>query len=401
MKILIANSSFHIGGFSSHALNMALAFRALGHSVVAAVEWANGQLERTFREAFDEVFVFNRAWETRTSYLNRIIQLIMATRCNAVINNAVAYVQAALPFLDQRLARLTVLHSIEPLEVLCAASNSNALDAVVAVSPNVAEALEGLVPSSLLHVVPVGVPEPQVMRSLVPPDGIWRLIYVGRITSKAKNLGTLERVLDQLYAVGVQFSMAFVGDGDYLPSLRREIRSRPYASRVRFYGACSPQGIARLLPESDIFLMTSAYEGTPHALLEAMAVGLVPVCSLIPGSTDSIVVNGESGFLCPAFASEAYVLAIKKLAEFPDLYASVSLAARERIKRQFAIKMIVSQYLEILENAVARRGPQTDSRSNKAVRVSAKMKPICPGLPRYIRRRLGNLLRGFRARFQR
>jgi glycosyltransferase involved in cell wall biosynthesis len=55
--------------------------------------------------------------------------------------------------------------------------------------------------------------------------------------------------------------------------------------------------VQRLLPQADVFLFTSDYEGFPNAVQEALASGL-PVVSTRIGAVPDIVENGSTGLLC-------------------------------------------------------------------------------------------------------
>jgi glycosyltransferase involved in cell wall biosynthesis len=56
--------------------------------------------------------------------------------------------------------------------------------------------------------------------------------------------------------------------------------------------------IIDLLQSMDIFVMTSVYEGLSNTIMEAMSAGL-PVVATDVGGNNELVVNGETGFLCP------------------------------------------------------------------------------------------------------
>jgi glycosyltransferase involved in cell wall biosynthesis len=85
--------------------------------------------------------------------------------------------------------------------------------------------------------------------------------------------------------------------------------------RVHLLGVLSPTQIARVLSASDLFVMSSAYEGMPIAVLEALATGL-PVVSTNVGEVSLVVQNGLNGRLSVDRKP-------------PSLAAAVSMALRE------------------------------------------------------------------------
>lgn len=64
------------------------------------------------------------------------------------------------------------------------------------------------------------------------------------------------------------------------------------------------------LKYSDVFCLCSRYEGLPISLLEAMGLGLPPVCTPVGGIVD-IVENGKNGFLSGGTDEESYYSALK------------------------------------------------------------------------------------------
>jgi glycosyltransferase involved in cell wall biosynthesis len=71
--------------------------------------------------------------------------------------------------------------------------------------------------------------------------------------------------------------LAIVGDGELRAKVEAAISSQALKQRVSLLGVQRPVEIARLHRLSDVFMMTSAYEGMPIALLEALATGLPTV----------------------------------------------------------------------------------------------------------------------------
>ena len=64
-------------------------------------------------------------------------------------------------------------------------------------------------------------------------------------------------------------------------------------------GPLSNSAVDNLLAESDVFVLTSDFEGLPLSLLEAMAAGCVPVVYDIKSGVRDAIENGANGFLVP------------------------------------------------------------------------------------------------------
>ncbi len=86
-----------------------------------------------------------------------------------------------------------------------------------------------------------------------------------------------------------------IGDG---PDYERliEYAQNQNIINLKFLGNKKAEEIKKLLESADIFLFTSKEEGTPTAVMEAMACGL-PIVTTNAGGIESIISQGENGFV--------------------------------------------------------------------------------------------------------
>ena len=82
-----------------------------------------------------------------------------------------------------------------------------------------------------------------------------------------------------------------------------------------------------LLRAVDLFVLGSAHEGLPVAVMEALAAGL-PVVATDVGGVAEAVVDAENGFLVPARDPQALAAAMLRVARDPGLRAALSRGAR-------------------------------------------------------------------------
>jgi glycosyltransferase involved in cell wall biosynthesis len=341
-RVLFACYDFKIGGHSSYTLTFARVLRRRGYIAGALVPEPFGELYGDFIGSLDYVLSVRRGLETREAYLRRLLRRIVDWKPDVLINNAVPMVQALMPFLPQDILRISIVHSI--IESQIALANGAWLDWVVAVSDNLREKVEREGTGEVkIATIPVGLEMPATERKQKKAANPLRLIYVGRI-SPEKNLPGLLRVLSSLYGQAIPFSMTIVGDGPKLKSVRAEAAGSRFGRQVSLLGSRTPREVARLLDEHDFLLMTSHYEGTPHAALEAMAHGLLVLVSRIPGSTDRIITHGVDGFLCDKDAPEDYVAVLRRVSSSPAEFAAVSDAARRTVSLRYSADAIAAQY---------------------------------------------------------
>ena len=110
-----------------------------------------------------------------------------------------------------------------------------------------------------------------------------------------------------------------------------------------------------------LLVMPSDYEGLSQAILESMSMGVVPVVSKIPGSTDYIIRDGKEGFLCERGKPKLFAQKISELNQDRELLSKMSEAAIERVKSQFNHQVfaerILKNILDAIEEGIARDAP--------------------------------------------
>ena len=102
-----------------------------------------------------------------------------------------------------------------------------------------------------------------------------------------------------------------VGDGVLRPALEKPHRGSAglAGNRIHLLGLKAPHEVASLLAASDLYALSSAYEGMPMALLEAQGCGL-PVVSTPVGEVKRVVRPGVNGVLSAGHQPEAFAAAL-------------------------------------------------------------------------------------------
>lgn len=178
-----------------------------------------------------------------------------------------------------------------------------------------------------------------------------RMIVVGRLEDLQKNILSLPDIVAATRKHGVDVHCTVVGHGPDEDSLKKRIAARRLQSCFSVLGARPYDEIPALLQQADIFLMPTRFEGCPHALLEAMATGCVPVVSDLRGTLDRIVTDGESGRLIPLGDIHAFGNAIADLARAPDQCRRMSQAARQTVLEKFTVEKMAQAYAGLLTQA--------------------------------------------------
>lgn len=193
------------------------------------------------------------------------------------------------------------------------------------------------------HLVELGAPEPRVHvnacgaeRPGVPADpGNSELLYVavGRFTPKKAPFATL-LAFDRASRVLPAARLEMIGDGPLLEPARLLALSLGIRDRVTFHGAAGHDRVFDLMARARCFVQHSVVapngdrEGTPVAVLEAMAMGL-PVVSTRHTGIAEVVAEGQTGLLVDEYDVEGMAEAMVQYGRAPLLAAEHGQAARE------------------------------------------------------------------------
>jgi len=144
-------------------------------------------------------------------------------------------------------------------------------------------------------------------------------------------------------------TFALAGTGPLGPSLEGLAGELGLGERVRFLGYRAD--VPDLLAAADVFALPSLFEGSPLAVLEAMAARRALVSSAI-GGTNEVVVDGESGLLVPPGDSDALAAALRRLLEDQQLRGRLGGAARARVEQHFT-PQVARQQIETIYRELA------------------------------------------------
>ncbi len=131
-----------------------------------------------------------------------------------------------------------------------------------------------------------------------PDDKVF--IHVARC-NEVKNQQLLVEAFNALNAEGVKYTLIVVGDG--FDSEYGKTITEPACNRIHFLG--ERPNVGDYLLCSDAFCLTSIDEGLPISLLEALSVGVTPICTRAGGIPD-VITDGVTGYLSTATNLPAY-----------------------------------------------------------------------------------------------
>ncbi|MCS6922788.1 MAG: glycosyltransferase [Fimbriimonadales bacterium] len=157
-----------------------------------------------------------------------------------------------------------------------------------------------------------------------------------------KNLSLLVRAFARLPLAEAR--LLLVGSGEQEMQVRALAQELRVTTRVHFLGVRSD--IPELLNACDLFVLSSDWEGTPMAIMEAMASGL-PVVSTAVGGVPELVQHGTTGLLVPKGDEAALVDALCQLGSDAARRQAMGDAARRFAQKHFDVRKTVDAYEQL------------------------------------------------------
>jgi glycosyltransferase involved in cell wall biosynthesis len=159
-------------------------------------------------------------------------------------------------------------------------------------------------------------------------QGNLKLLYVGRV-SKEKNMPFLVEAFKQLADMRSNVRLILVGDGPYLAEMKAALGGLP----ATFTGFLSGESLAQAYASSDLFVFPSTTDTFGNVVLEAQASGL-PVIVTDEGGPKENLIPDKTGFVVPAEDTEAFIEAVLKLSENPQLMEKMKRHARQYMENR-------------------------------------------------------------------
>jgi glycosyltransferase involved in cell wall biosynthesis len=233
-------------------------------------------------------------------------------------------------------------------------------DCIVTISPAQREDIVSrfrVAPAARTSIIPLGLdlralldaaPGASLRGALGLSDRALVIGYIGRFVP-IKDLGTLVRAFALVAREIPDATLVLAGDGSTRGALEELVTALGLGDRVRLVGWTTT--LVPFYGTMDICALSSLNEGTPVAVIEAMAAAKAVVATRVGGVGD-VVEDGRTGVLVPPADPEAFARALVSLARDPERRREMGTAARAAVASRFSHERLVADverlYVEAL-----------------------------------------------------
>ena len=242
----------------------------------------------------------------------------------------------------------------EPIERATRRRLYDQADLVIAVSHETAEALQaGMREPERCIVLPNPVVTPEFTASLArTPDHPWFgagvpvVLGVGRLAWQKR----FDVLIDALAIARRtrEVRAIILGEGRFRGDLERQADRLGLRDHVSLPG--NVPDVGAWMARADLLVSTSAFEGSPAVLIEALAAGLPVVATRCPGGSVELLEDGAGGMLVPMADAQAAAAAILGMLGRPR-----DRAALQKLAEPYGVDASATAYMDALDQAVAAR----------------------------------------------
>lgn len=171
-----------------------------------------------------------------------------------------------------------------------------------------------------------------------------KFVAVGRLMPQ-KNHKLLIDAFSEVAKLHPDYILEIYGDGALRETLENQISELNLNKNVLLKGNVS--NVHECIKDAEAFVLSSDFEGTSNALLEAMLMGHICISTDCAGS-DEIIKDGENGFLIPVGDKEKLVKVMLKVVEEKENLKDMGEKAKKSVEI-FKVENIIDKWVKVIE----------------------------------------------------
>jgi len=284
-----------------------------------------------------------------TQYCHELLEIINSKNIDAIINNDNIYVQSIVPAVD--IPSIAIGHLEKYTIASAACLNSNWMDYLVAISNDMQFSYiqKHNIPVSKCPVIHNGLLDPGKSNINNTSDKLTVIYCGGSDRRKGADL-MLKLVRDQ---PDIFKKVDLHWFGDLSESYKKCLDKISY---INVHGRVDRDTYMTRISNSDILLLPSRHEGCPMAILESLAMGIIPISSNGKGAMRWLIDSGIDGYIChlnkwPKQTSKL----LSDLSNNKNLMGTLRTNARLKYETNFKMSYTADKIINLLNNPTVNR----------------------------------------------
>lgn len=178
-----------------------------------------------------------------------------------------------------------------------------------------------------------------------------RIVSVGRL-DRQKGFDLLIDAFGMVANDFPDWDLVVFGEGNQRTTLEQQIDAHNLTDRIRLAGTVTDT--AQELQHTDIYAQSSRFEGTPNAVIEALACGCPVIATDCPGGIRDILGDSDYGQLVPVDDAAALAEALRRLMTNETLRQAMSQRAPVAVA-DLSVSVIAAQWISLAQRLIAER----------------------------------------------
>lgn len=344
-KIAFVTGGLQFGGSTIFLLNLGAGLKSLGIASAAFSFNRANPFAADFEAAGIPTFTADETTSIIEDRMALLYEKLAKFNPTTVIANIGEEAYEMFRYLPAGVTRIGMIHDMAVIPERLLPAYEDVLDGVAVVNSHLLQDIRRIVPKTKTGYLAHGIRTPNEAPRAANPSDRLKLIYFGRLDA-CKGTRLFPEIIRALRQRHVPFRWTMHGSGPDENWLRTQLAAEIAGGDVVVSSQVLQHELYSLVRQHDIFIMASDMEGGPLTLLEAMSLGLVPICNEIPCMIQEVI-TPENGFRIPRSAN-AYAETIATLNRDRIKLEQMSVAARKTITSRFTAQEMAQRYLDFI-----------------------------------------------------
>ena len=170
-----------------------------------------------------------------------------------------------------------------------------------------------------------------------------KIVNVGSISNRKNQI----QLVEHLKQTSIPLEITFVGQGEKEKELVSLTKELPSHIKVNMAGQVNHAQLCQILQDNDIFIHYALSEGTPRAIIEAMAVGL-PVIVTSAGFMKDILQNNKNALILEEPNSKQLISYIEQLISSEYRRLEIAKAGQVIVFNTYEWDAVFTHYRQVL-----------------------------------------------------
>lgn len=181
-------------------------------------------------------------------------------------------------------------------------------------------------------------------------ETVRKFVAVSRLTG-FKNLDLMIKAFCRVYDTYKDVSLDIYGEGKEREILEKLISENGANEYIKLKGYADRDTLIEVLPQYDVFSLTSVGDSFGIVYIEAMSAALPVLCAGAGGPIE-IVENGKTGIIAKPNDLEDTIRCIEYCINNPDLMEEYGKNGRKRVEELYSREAVAKQHLQLYQGII-------------------------------------------------